>query len=189
MESALATVKFMRTIQAVSGALAALVLVSVFPAAALALWPMDGARWNGDRLGSSRGPGRHVSTGTWRSHASSFPGPSLMIGEEVPAAVCELVGGMYTKDRLLKQAGQSAAVLLDEGSPVGTGMGYDLGPNLRFQGVGVFDTSENYASLGPAFKVNLNKGFEITTGMQLPVTEKAPGSLPDLYYAEFTLVF
>lgn len=189
MEGPLATVKLTNTVQAVSKGLAALILLSISPGAALALWPMDGARWNADMLEPFPGPGRHAPARTEGAHMPSSAGPTLMIGEDVPDTVCELVGGMYTKDRVLKLAGQSAADLLEDGSPVSTGMGYDLGPNLRFQGVGVFDTSENYASLGPAFRLNIHKGFEITTGMQLPITETAAGSLPDLYYAEFTLLF
>lgn len=81
--------------------------------------------------------------------------------------------------------------LLDGGSsPFGTGVGYDFGPGMRFQGVGVFDLDSNYASLGPALTLNIEEDFAITTGMQLPVAGDAgPEKLSELFYAGIRLLF
>lgn len=98
---------------------------------------------------------------------------------------------MHAKERAPGLAGRSASSfpeLLEDSAPVSTGIGYELGPGLSFQGVGVFDPSESYASLGPALSLHAGN-FEFTTGMQLPVTEAGPEEPPDLYYAEFRLLF
>lgn len=114
-----------------------------------------------------------------------------IIGLELPHALCSLVEGSFAKDRPGAYPARSAADfpgLVEESFPTGTGMGYDLGP-LRIQGIGLYDPEDNYASLGPAFRLSIDKGFEITTGMQLPVAEGGPGDSPDLYYAELTILF
>lgn len=110
---------------------------------------------------------------------------------EVPSSLCELVEGMHTTD--MDRASQSPASfpeLLEDSVPLSTGLGYDLVPGLRFQGVGVFDMEENYAFLGPAFRLNIEENLAITTGMQLPVAGGGgPDKLSGLYYAEFKLLF
>lgn len=115
-----------------------------------------------------------------------------VVGFELPPALCSLVEGAYAPDRpAAYPPGQPVADLpglAGQSAPMGTGMGYDLGP-LRIGGIGVYDPGDNQASLGPSFRFNVDQGFEITTGMQLPVTENGPGGSPDLYYAELTILF
>ena len=114
--------------------------------------------------------------------------------EDVPASLCELVEGMHANDMALEQDSRLPAEfpeLLDGGSsPFGTGVGYDLGPGMRFQGVGVFDLDSNFASLGPALTLNIEGDLAITTGMQLPVAGGAgPEKLSELFYAGIKLLF
>jgi hypothetical protein len=114
--------------------------------------------------------------------------------EDVPASLCELIETMHANDRSPEQDGRLPAEfpeLLDGGSsPFGTGVGYDLGPGMRFQGVGVFDLDNNYASLGPALTLNIEGELAITTGMQLPVAGGAgTEKLSELFYAGIKLLF
>lgn len=168
MEGPLATIKFAKTICSVHAcfALAAAVL-------------MPAAAWSGLQQDSP------LLSGNLRAQAVRGA-----FGFELPPALCSLVDGINA-DRPGGLSGQSAASfpdLLKESVPVGTGMGYDLGP-VRIQGIGVYDPQENYASLGPAFRLDIARDFEITTGIQLPLTENGPGGTPGLYYAEFTILF
>lgn len=110
---------------------------------------------------------------------------SLATVPELPASLCELVGGMSTLNRPA-----NIPALLEGGSgPIGTAVGYDLGEGVRLQGVGVYDPGDNHASLGPAFKLNLEKGLAITTGMQLPVASDGPERHSGLFFAEFMFQF
>lgn len=115
--------------------------------------------------------------------------------EDVPASLCELVETMHANDLPLdnndSRLPPELPELLDGGSsPFGTGVGYDLGPSMRFQGVGVFDLDSNYASLGPALTLNIEGELAITTGMQLPVAGGAgPEKLSELFYAGIKLLF
>lgn len=156
-------------------------MVAALPCVAPAVWPGGSAPWDGGA--------QPVQD---NGHEDRNTGDASGLGEDLSPALCGLVSGMHTKEKALKPAGQSAAAfpeLLEDSGPVSTGMGYDLGSGLRFQGVGVFDPDKNYASLGPAFRLNIDKGLEITTGMQLQVTENGSGAPPDLYYAEIRLIF
>lgn len=177
----MATDKFSKPIKAVSIALSALFFS---PAPAAALMPWDSAYLNsGAKDFASRLPEPADVFVPWKAAAS---------GKDVPSSLCELMDGLHAKYRA--HASQSPAVfpgLVEEGGgPVSTGLGYDLGPRLRFQGVGVFDMEQNYAFLGPAFTFNIEGDLAITTGMQLPVAgESGPDSPPGLYYAEFRLLF
>lgn len=132
-------------------------------------------------LGDSPGP-------LWDS---SVRQKGAIVGFELPPVLCSLVEGAYAADRPAAYPGQPVMELpgLDgQGAPMGTGMGFDIGP-LRIGGIGVYGPGDNLASLGPSFRFNIDKGFEITTGMQLPVTENGPAGSPDLYYAELTILF
>jgi hypothetical protein len=120
------------------------------------------------------------------------PAQPTISDRDAPSLLCELIEGMHAKNRA--RASQSPAafpeLLEDNGGQVSTGMGYDLSPGLRFQGVGVFDMEENYAFLGPAFRLNIEEDLAITTGMQLPITGGDGTDKPSgLYYAEFKLLF
>lgn len=129
--------------------------------------------------------------GAFHSEGVLIPGQTTISGKDVPSSLCELVEGMHATDRAhVSQSPAAFPELLDDSGPVSTGLGYDLGPGLRFQGVGVFDMEENYAFLGPAFTLNIEGDLAITTGMQLPVAgDGGPDKPSGLYYAEFRLLF
>lgn len=138
------------------------------------------------------------SNGEGRVFERPLPGPDKASAgarspdEDVPASLCGIIDGMHSNGAGSTRASFPAGFpeLLDDEVPVGTGVGYDLGPGLRFQGVGVFDLEENYASLGPAFTLSIEGALAITTGMQLPVTgSTGPEKPAGLYFAGFRLLF
>lgn len=179
----MATVKFSKPLKALSIALAALFLS---PALAAALMPWDNVYLNNGADVTSHLPG-----GAYQPEFLK-PGKETISIKDVPSSICELVEGMHAKDRAhVSQSPAAFPELLDNsGGPVSTGLGYDLGPGLRFQGVGVFDMEENYAFLGPAFTLNIEGDLAITTGMQLPIAgDGGPDKPSGLYYAEFRLLF
>lgn len=161
MEGPLATDKFMKT-----AALPFLLLAVLAAAVWIALsWP----------------------AGAWAENASGMEPRSI----GAPSALCSIVGGMHAKESASRRESRSASSfpeLLEDSAPVSTGFGYGIGPGLSFQGVGVFDANQSYASLGPALSVHTGN-FGFTAGMQRQVTETGPEDPPDLYYAEFRLLF
>lgn len=181
----MATVKFSKLLKAFSIALATLLLS---PALAAALMPWDNVYINSDLKGFAS----HLTEGAFKPESVFIPDQTAVSAKDVPFSLCELVEGMYANDRAHVNLSPAAfpELLDDNGGPVSTGLGYDLSPGLRFQGVGVFDMEENYAFLGPAFRLNIKGDLAITTGMQLPVAgDGGQDKLSGLYYAEFMLLF
>lgn len=158
------------------------------PALASALMP-----WGNIYMDSgAQGFAGHLPEGARKPESVFIPSQPAVSDKDVPSSLCGLVEGMHAKDsaHLSQSPAAFPELLEDSGGPVSTGLGYDLGPGLRFQGIGVFDMEENYAFLGPAFRLNLKGDLAITTGMQLPVAgDSGPDRLSGLYYAEFMLLF
>lgn len=123
--------------------------------------------------------------------AASLAPATVLAGHDAsPEALCALVEGMRERSdgRYAGSApGFSSTV---EGSvPVGTVVGYEIGPGLSLNGVGVYDAEDDFASVGPAFRVDIDDGVEITAGVQLQVADDGPVSGPGLYYAGLRLLF
>lgn len=161
-----------------------------FSAVLAALAPAAAFCWDGP--GPLTDAGMSASTdavpqGPYRRDKPAESGTAA--GPELPASVCELVGGMSGGAGPEDFPSEFTALLEDGEGPVGTAIGYDLGEGVRLQGVGVYDPGDNYASLGPAFKLNLESGFAITTGMQMPVAVSGPERHSELFFAEFMLLF
>lgn len=158
------------------------------PALACALMP-----WGNVYLDSgARGFASPLPEGALKPESVFIPSQPAISEKDVPSSLCELVDGMHTIDsaHLSQSPAAFPELLEDSGGPVSTALGYDLGPGLRLQGVGVFDMEENYAFIGPAFRLNLKGDLAITTGMQLPVAgDSGPDRPSGLYYAEFMLLF
>ncbi|OGP15646.1 MAG: hypothetical protein A2052_07220 [Deltaproteobacteria bacterium GWA2_54_12] len=180
----MATVKFSKPIKALSIALSGLFLS---PAPAAALMPWGSAYLNSGAVGFAN----HLTEGAFKPESVFIPDQTAVSGKDVPSSLCELVEGMHATDRAhVSQSPAAFPELLEDSGPVSTGLGYDLSPGLRFQGVGVFDMEENYAFLGPAFRLNIEGDLAITTGMQLPIAgDNGQDRLSGLYYAEFMLLF
>lgn len=129
----------------------------------------------------------------------AFPGISrffrtaVEFGTGFPSTLCELVGNLYARGNFRKlftpTAAPSFREILDAGNNVvGAEVGYELTPILRIQGVGVYDTGENSAFLGPAFNYNLFDDLGLTTGSQILLNEDGNG-LPNLHFAEIRVFF
>lgn len=111
-----------------------------------------------------------------------------------PSTLCELVdnnhGGAGVAGAGDTTAASFSELLSWDSRTVGTGLGYDLGPGLRVQGFGVFDSDESSAFAGPALRFNPVKHFGVTTGVQMLLSENNSGlERPDLFFAEFRLLF
>lgn len=182
-EGPLATANFKEAARALAAAAAVFLPSLAHSAMSWAAFPSTGAASAFER---SLAPGA-------ASHEETLF-QELAPDEDVPASLCELVETMHANDRALDHDSRLPAEfpeLLDgDSSPFGTGVGYDLGTGMRFQGVGVFDLENNYASLGPALTLHIEGELAITTGMQLPVAGGAGAEkLPELFYAGFRLLF
>lgn len=110
-----------------------------------------------------------------------------------PPTLYGLMEGNYPRDsaRLLGIPGAGVSELLsDESRIIGTGLGLNLGPGLKFQGFGVYDMDEGSTFAGPALRYNLPGDLDFTTGVQVPLNDRgiASGSA-DFYFAEFRLLF
>lgn len=127
------------------------------------------------------------------SGLSRFFRTAVEFGTGFPSTLCELVGNLYTRGNFRKLFTPTAAPsfrdILEAGNNVvGTGVGYELTPILRIQGVGVYDPEENSAFMGPAFNYNLFDDFGLTTGFQILLNEDGNG-IPNLYFAEIRVFF
>ncbi|WKZ32138.1 MAG: hypothetical protein QY316_09495 [Thermodesulfobacteriota bacterium] len=157
-------------------------LAATFHAAAPALsGTLPGAWWSDPPM-QGEGPGAP------QDPLSSILDPGF------PPTLYGLMEGNYTRDsaRLLSIPGAGVSDLLsDESRMVGTGLGLNLGPGIKFQGFGVYDMEEGSTFAGPALKYDLPGGLDFTTGVQIPLNDRreiASGS-SDFYFAEFRLLF
>lgn len=127
------------------------------------------------------------------SGISRFFRTAVEFGTGFPSTLCELVGNLYARGNFRKlftpEAAPSFREILEAGNNVvGTEVGYELTPILRIHGVGVYDTGEKSAFMGPAFNYNLFDDFGLTTGFQVLLNEDGSG-LPNLYFAEIRVFF
>ncbi|GEM_PF-3882269 len=159
-------------------------LTAVFTAAAPVFSEtVPGGAWNGPPV-QAEPDGQGAPAG--------LLGPFLEPG--FPSTLQWLMEGNYTRDsaRLLSTPGAGISDLLpDEGRLVGTGLGLDLGPGIKFQGFGIYDMEEGSTFAGPALRYDLPGDLDFTTGVQIPLNDRreiSSGSA-DFYFAEFRLLF
>lgn len=159
-------------------------LVAVLPLDPPALSAnLTGAWWSDPPLqGDAEGPGAPQDS------LSSILDPGF------PSTLYGLMEDNYTRNsaRLLSIPGAGVSDLLsDESRMVGTGLGLNLGPGLKFQGFGIYDMEEGSTFAGPALKYDLPGDLYFTTGVQIPLNDRreiVSGS-SDFYFAEFRLLF